>query len=144
MAGWPPKAAPAPHVVPEHAVDCVTILRGTFWIDADRLGGVSLPGQIAVGEAGIGGAITQPAFEHFGRTLQVGCVAQVDGSGDARSAGMRAPVVGPLLVGRDQRAAVQCLVTDTAQPGPELSILGCIIRFEVDQVGGDDVGDQIA
>ena len=110
-------------------------------VDPDRLCRVALPGQVTVFEAGVGGSVAEPAFEHLRGPPELGGVAEVDRDRRSRGAGVGPPVVRPGLLRADQRVALEVLGEQPTQPGPEGPVVERRVeRRQGDQVGGDDVG----
>ena len=99
---WPRESAGAALVVGEDPVDAVPALRAALGIDADRPGGVALPGEVAVGKPGISGAVAKPALEDADGLVEVLRVAQVEVGGHARKPAVCAPIIGAVLVADDE------------------------------------------
>jgi hypothetical protein len=94
----------------ENAVDVMAILHTPFGVNTHGLTRLALPGQLAIFEPGVGRAITQIAAQHLRCTLQVSPVPQIHGNRRPTRPGMRAHVIGTLLMGRDQRLIVEPFV----------------------------------
>ena len=117
----PAERTAAPHVVRDDAVDADAVLRASGGVDADRLRGIALPGQVvAVLEPSVRCARSEIALEDIRRPRQLRRIAEVGGDRDPRRAGMSTPVVGALLVGVDERPLIQDLREQRTKPGPEL------------------------
>ena len=128
----------------EGPVDHDPVPGAALRVDPDRGARVALPGQVAEREAGIRAPVAEPAVEDLGRPGQLGRVAEVAGDRRPGCAGVGAPVVRAVLVGRDEGHAAEVLGQDPSQPRAEdAAVEGRVVGGQVDQVGGDDVAGQV-
>ena len=122
-------------------------LRQPVGLIADGLRRVALPAQVADSRSRrTPSPITEPATEDLGDPGHLGGVAEIGGDRRPRGAGVRAPVVRATLVGLAQGHPVERLRQERSQPR-----LGRTLWSKIgsswarpDQVGGDDVGGQVA
>src|SRR3970282_325435 len=90
------------------------------------------------------GAVAQPALEDLGGAGELAHVAEVEGDGGAGGRRVEADVGGALLGEVGERAARVLDLEEGRQPLPEAPAQGRVVVVEVDDVGGDDVGHEVA
>ena len=144
MTGRRLERATAAHVVGQGAVDRHAALHGTGQVDPERHRRGALEREVAELEAAVGAAVPEPALEDVDGAQEVGGVAEVEVGGHPRRAGHRAPVVGALLVGGDQRVAVERHRAHRDQPGAEARVERRRDPPQADDVGRDHMRGQVA
>ena len=115
-------------------------------VDADGLARVALPPQLAVQEARVRRAVSQPAFENFCHARQLGKVSQVRRDRGPRASTVRSPVVGSPLVALNQ--IIWTVNGWCCEKGldsrAKVRIQGRLEGFQVNQISGNDISGQLS